>query len=222
MATIVKNLSVLIRESNGAVKQLSFVNDKKFLAQGPVQITIADGSSKAIPKDVILRKSGNNLLIQVKGEAESFEVVDFYSSKSSVYFDSTFSGSSLDVSTVAASSVDAAPIVWQSSATEVAGAATGGGFSWGGLLGGLGGLGVGALIGAGTGKAVAMVLGAIGGAVAGNEVQKHYDKPVAGQQIFVRTSGGVLVSVTQPASNLRVGQKVYIEGAGTDARVIGQ
>ncbi len=58
--------------------------------------------------------------------------------------------------------------------------------------------------------------------VAGNEIQKHYDKPVEGQQIFVRTSGGVLVSVTQPTSNLRVGQKVYIEGSGTEARVIAQ
>jgi outer membrane lipoprotein SlyB len=92
----------------------------------------------------------------------------------------------------------------------------------GAVVGGLGGLGIGALIGAGTGKTVAMVLGAIGGAVAGNEIQKHYDKPVAGQQIFVRTSGGVLVSVTQPTGNLRVGQKVYIEGSGTDARVIAQ
>ena len=92
----------------------------------------------------------------------------------------------------------------------------------GAVVGGLGGLGIGALIGAGTGKTVAMVLGAIGGAVAGNEIQKHYDKPVEGQQIFVRTSGGVLVSVTQPTSNLRVGQKVYIEGSGTEARVIPQ
>jgi len=92
----------------------------------------------------------------------------------------------------------------------------------GAVVGGLGGLGIGALIGAGTGKTVAMVLGAIGGAVAGNEIQKHYDQPIAGQQIFVRTSGGVLVSVTQPTSNLRVGQKVYIEGEGTDARVVGQ
>lgn len=90
----------------------------------------------------------------------------------------------------------------------------------GAVLGGLGGLGVGALIGSGTGKAVAMVLGAIGGAVGGNEIQKHYDKPVAGQQIFVRTSSGVLVSVTQPTGNLRVGQAVYIEGAGTEARVV--
>lgn len=92
----------------------------------------------------------------------------------------------------------------------------------GAVVGGLGGLGVGALIGAGTGKAVAMVLGAIGGAVAGNEIQKHYDKPVAGQQIFIRTSNGVLVTVTQPTSNLRVGQHVYIEGSGTEARVVPQ
>ena len=92
----------------------------------------------------------------------------------------------------------------------------------GAVIGGLGGLGVGALIGSGTGKAVAMVLGAIGGAVAGNEIQKHYDKPIAGQQIFVRTSNGVLVTVTQPTTNLRVGQNVYIEGSGTEARVVPQ
>lgn len=92
----------------------------------------------------------------------------------------------------------------------------------GAVIGGLGGLGVGALIGSGTGKAVAMVIGAIGGAIGGNEIQKHYDKPVEGQQIFVRTSGGVLVSVTQATSVLRVGQKVYIEGAGTEARVVAQ
>jgi len=92
----------------------------------------------------------------------------------------------------------------------------------GAVIGALGGLGVGALIGSGTGKAVAMVLGAVGGAVGGNEIQKHYDKPVAGQQIFVRTSSGVLVTVTQPTSDLRVGQKVYIEGSGTEARVVSQ
>jgi outer membrane lipoprotein SlyB len=92
----------------------------------------------------------------------------------------------------------------------------------GAVIGALGGLGVGALIGSGTGKAVAMVLGAVGGAVGGNEIQKHYDKPVAGQQIFVRTSSGVLVTVTQPTSDLRVGQKVYIEGSGTEARVVAQ
>lgn len=94
----------------------------------------------------------------------------------------------------------------------------------GAVLGGLGGLGVGALIGSGTGKAVAMVLGAIGGSVAGYEVQKHYDKPLPAYQIFVRTNTGVLVSVTQAANlgQFTKGQKVYIEGSGPDAKVVPQ
>jgi outer membrane lipoprotein SlyB len=93
----------------------------------------------------------------------------------------------------------------------------------GAIVGGLGGLGIGSLIGGGTGRDVAMVLGTIGGAVAGNEVQKRHDRPVLGQQIIVRTSNGVLVAVTQPASAaLRVGQRVYIEGIGDGARVMPQ
>ena len=91
----------------------------------------------------------------------------------------------------------------------------------GAVVGGLAGLGIGSLIGGGTGRDVAMVLGTLGGAVAGHEVQKRRDQPVAGQQIIVRTSKGVLVSVTQPVNaGLREGQKVFIEGSGEDARVI--
>lgn len=91
----------------------------------------------------------------------------------------------------------------------------------GAVVGGAVGLGVGSLIGAGTGRDVAMVLGTVGGAVAGNEVQKHYDKPVAGQQIIVRLKNGVLVSVTQPASSSRhTGEHVYVEGNGENARVV--
>ncbi len=91
----------------------------------------------------------------------------------------------------------------------------------GAVVGGLAGLGIGSLIGAGTGRDVAMVVGTIGGAVVGNKVQQHYNQPVAGQQIIVRTSNGVLVSVTQPANpDLRQGQRVYIEGSGEDARVV--
>ena len=91
----------------------------------------------------------------------------------------------------------------------------------GAVVGGLTGLGIGSLIGAGTGRDVAMVLGAVGGAYAGNEVQKNYDKPVQGQQIIVRGSNGVLISVTQPVNpNLRKGQKVYVEGNGDGARVV--
>jgi outer membrane lipoprotein SlyB len=93
----------------------------------------------------------------------------------------------------------------------------------GAVVGGLAGLGIGSLIGGGTGRDVAMVLGTIGCAVVGNEVQKKHDRPVLGQQIIVRTSNGVLVSITQPASAaLRVGQRVYIEGSGDGARVVPQ
>jgi len=89
------------------------------------------------------------------------------------------------------------------------------------VIGGLGGLGIGSLIGAGTGRDVAMVLGTLGGAVMGNNVQKKYDQPEAGQQIIVRVSSGVLVIVTQPVdSRLQQGMPVYIEGNGDGARVI--
>ena len=93
----------------------------------------------------------------------------------------------------------------------------------GAIIGGLGGLGIGSLIGAGTGRDVAMVAGALGGALIGNNVQKKYDQPQAGQQIIVRVKSGVLVQVTQPSNpNLKVGQRVYIEGSGEGARVIPQ
>jgi outer membrane lipoprotein SlyB len=91
----------------------------------------------------------------------------------------------------------------------------------GAVVGGLTGLGIGSLIGGGSGRDVAMVLGTIGGAVAGHQVQKSYDKPVPGQQIVVRLANGVLVSVTQPADpSLKAGQKVYVEGSGEDARIV--
>ena len=93
------------------------------------------------------------------------------------------------------------------------------------LVGTIGGAVVGGLLGStvggGTGRDVAMVLGSIGGAVAGQAIQQRYDKPVQGQQIIVRTTSGVLVSISQPTNpNLRKGEKVYIEGSGEDARVV--
>lgn len=91
----------------------------------------------------------------------------------------------------------------------------------GAVVGGIAGLGLGSLIGAGTGRDVAMVLGTVGGAFAGNEVQKKYDQPVPGQQIIVRTGNGVLISVTQAVNpNLFKGQRVYVEGNGDGARVV--
>lgn len=93
----------------------------------------------------------------------------------------------------------------------------------GAVVGGLIGLGVGSLIGGGTGRDVAMVAGTIGGAVVGNDVQKKHDQPIPALQIIVRTSSGVLVAVTQPLGpTLFVGQKVYVQGNGEDARVTPQ
>jgi len=93
----------------------------------------------------------------------------------------------------------------------------------GAIIGGLGGLGIGSLIGGGTGRDVAMVAGTLGGALLGNEVQKRRDQPEPGQQIIVRLRSGVLVQITQPNNpNLQVGQRVYIEGHGEDARVVPQ
>lgn len=93
----------------------------------------------------------------------------------------------------------------------------------GAVVGGLGGLGIGSLIGRGTGREVAMVVGTVGGALAGNEVQKKHEQPQSAQQVIVRVKSGVLVSITQPVdARLRVGQRVYIEGNGEGARVVPQ
>lgn len=93
----------------------------------------------------------------------------------------------------------------------------------GAILGGLGGAALGSLIGNGTGRDVAMVAGAIGGAIGGNAVQEKYDQPQPGQQVIVRITNGVLVSITQPINvSLQPGMKVYVEGSGTDARVVPQ
>lgn len=91
----------------------------------------------------------------------------------------------------------------------------------GAVVGGIAGLGLGSLIGGGTGRDVAMVAGTIGGTIAGAEAQRRFDTPVAGQQIFVRTDSGVIVEVTQPTDlSMRVGQKVFVQGNGHNARVI--
>jgi outer membrane lipoprotein SlyB len=93
----------------------------------------------------------------------------------------------------------------------------------GAVVGGIAGLGLGSLIGGGSGRDVAMALGAIGGAVAGNAVQKKQDQPLPAQQIIVRTTSGVLVQITQPINtnfSLKAQQPVYIEGNGENARVV--
>ncbi|MBM5575192.1 MULTISPECIES: glycine zipper 2TM domain-containing protein [Deefgea] len=90
----------------------------------------------------------------------------------------------------------------------------------GAILGGAAGAGLGSLIGAGTGRDVAMAVGAIAGAVAGKYGENRYDGNQQGQQVVVRLNSGVLVVVTQPyEANIYKGQRVYIEGSGSSARI---
>jgi len=73
------------------------------------------------------------------------------------------------------------------------------------------------------GAGMAALGGVIGGAFLGNYAQKKYESKQPGEQIVVRLTSGVLVVVTQPVgSYLRVGQRVYVEGAGQSARVVAQ
>jgi outer membrane lipoprotein SlyB len=91
----------------------------------------------------------------------------------------------------------------------------------GAILGGAAGAGIGSLVGGGTGRDVAIAVGAIAGAVGGQYAQNRYESRREGQQIVVRLTSGVLVVVTQEANPaLRVGQSVYVEGAGANASVI--
>jgi outer membrane lipoprotein SlyB len=90
----------------------------------------------------------------------------------------------------------------------------------GAILGGAGGAAIGSLIGAGTGRDVAIAVGALAGAVGGQYAQNHFDKPQSAQQIVVRLNSGVLVVVTQtPNYSLFKGERVYVEGSGSSARV---
>ncbi|MGB5571004.1 MAG: glycine zipper 2TM domain-containing protein [Sedimenticolaceae bacterium] len=89
----------------------------------------------------------------------------------------------------------------------------------GAIIGAAGGGLLGSLIGAGAGRDVAIAVGAIGGAIAGHEVQKRHDTE-PGSHITVRLDSGVLVVVTQPVNpDLKVGDKVMVQGQGEDARV---
>lgn len=96
---------------------------------------------------------------------------------------------------------------------EKAGQASGGGAVAGGLVGGV----LGHQVGSGRGRDVATVLGAIGGAVAGNQIEKNVKK-VKEYQITVRYedgSRGLFTQATPPA--WRPGDKVKIvDGAIRD------
>jgi len=89
----------------------------------------------------------------------------------------------------------------------------------GAIVGAVGGGLLGSLVGGGTGRDVAIAVGAIGGGLAGHQVAKKYDTQ-PGSIVTVRLDSGVLVEVTQPVNpDLKVGDKVMIQGQGEDARV---
>jgi len=92
----------------------------------------------------------------------------------------------------------------------------------GAVMGGIVGAGLGNLVGRGTGRDVATVLGALGGGALGNELQDNvYAPPLPAQQVIVRIDNGVIVGVTQPVNAaLYPSMRVYVEGYGTNARVI--
>jgi len=77
----------------------------------------------------------------------------------------------------------------------------------GAVVGGL----VGSQIGGGSGKNVATVLGAVGGGVAGNEVEKRA-RATTVYQVRVRMDDGTLRTVTHDTAPA-VGQMVTLEGS---------
>jgi outer membrane lipoprotein SlyB len=91
----------------------------------------------------------------------------------------------------------------------------------GAVLGAAAGGLIGSTIGGGTGRDVAIVLGAIGGGVLGQNVQNKYVDKRPGSHIVVALDNGVQVAVTQPVDpNLKVGDRVMIQGSGQNARVV--
>jgi uncharacterized protein YcfJ len=75
-------------------------------------------------------------------------------------------------------------------------------------------------IGGGSGRDVATVPGVIGGGLAGDAARNRHADRQPGQQIDVRLDDVVEVTITQRAdSALRVGDRVYTKGCGSEGRV---
>ena len=81
----------------------------------------------------------------------------------------------------------------------------------GGLVGG----GLGSLVGSGTGRTVATVVGALGGAYAGNRIEKSQGQVV--YQIGVKYDDGSWVTIRQAApAGLRIGDRVRVTDQGVE------
>jgi outer membrane lipoprotein SlyB len=83
------------------------------------------------------------------------------------------------------------------------------------IVGGLVGGGLGSLVGSGTGRTVATVVGALGGAYAGNRVEKSQTQVV--YQIGIKYDDGSWATIRQAApSGLRIGDRVRVTDQGVE------
>jgi outer membrane lipoprotein SlyB len=93
-------------------------------------------------------------------------------------------------------------------------------FGIGAVVGAIAGGVLGHQVGGGTGKAVATAAGAVAGGVIGNKVENRNDRR-DGQYVVVKLQSGESIGVTQPADpNLRLGDRVRIDGAGEGVRLV--
>ena len=97
-------------------------------------------------------------------------------------------------------------VVEASSAVQQKGQGTGLGAVAGGVLGGV----VGHQLGGGSGKQALTVLGALGGGLAGNEIEKR-QRATTAYQLKIRMADGSVRTVTQGKA-LPVGQRVHVDG----------
>jgi outer membrane lipoprotein SlyB len=83
------------------------------------------------------------------------------------------------------------------------------------IVGGLVGGGLGSLVGGGTGRTVATVVGALGGAYAGNRIEKSQSQVV--YQIGVKYDDGSWATIRQAApTGLRIGDRVRVTDSGVE------
>jgi outer membrane lipoprotein SlyB len=83
------------------------------------------------------------------------------------------------------------------------------------VVGALAGGGLGSLIGGGSGRTVATVVGAVGGAYAGNQIEKSQTQVV--YQIGIKYDDGTWATIRQTVpTGLRVGDRVQVTDYGVE------
>lgn len=84
----------------------------------------------------------------------------------------------------------------------------------GAVIGGIAGGVIGHQFGSGSGNTAATIAGAVGGAVVGNEVEKSNRGAAQSYRLRVRTDSGSVIVIDNPQDiNLRVGDRVRLEGS---------